>query len=151
MCYHDCYLVYTDTEEKNVVHIWDVDNNREIQTFQLEHQYILAGAYEWKPDSSQLIFAAAIDGWDTGKAGFSLFKIAIRNMHLQIILQNDLRLFVPTRDWRTGKAQWLDSNTLPLRSFAESFKDNEWAIDIRNGKVILIATPTPRVTSTPTP
>lgn len=147
----DRYLIYTDTEEKYVVHIWDVNDSREIQIFQLEPKYILAGAYEWKPDSSMVIFAAAIDGWDTGKAGFSLFKITIRNMHMQIILENDLRLFIPAWDWKIGKAQWSDNNTLPLNSHAESSQDSVWAIDVRTGKVLLIATPTPRVTFTPTP
>lgn len=135
------YLAYSDVKDGNVVFIQDLINGNR-KTIRLENSYVLTGGFTWTPDGNHLIFAAAIDGWENNKAGFSLFRLDLRTMRLHTLILNNSRKLVPWNFYYPSQPTWIDSNTLSLGSVAETGFTNDWSININTGQVIPIPTPT---------
>lgn len=145
------YLVYSTPEKKGIVHIQNMNNGIE-QQVEIEGNYVLTGAFVWNYDSTQLFFASALEGWDEGKSGISIFRLSMKNMHLQAVLYNDNRLLVPYPNWESSK-YWTDENMLNVMSLHYMSADylSELTLNIETGKIIVLATPNPSYVYTATP
>lgn len=141
------YLAYAILHEKNIIHIRDFTNEKETEV-EIDGNYILTGAFEWKADSQKLVFASALEGWDENLAGISVFVLNLPEMRLQTIVYNDFRLLVPN-----SFSGWESENTIYLTSLnqnAEYFME-EFTLNIRSGSIIILPSATPWPTYTQTP
>jgi len=146
------YLVYAIPEEKKIIHIRDMGTGTETQ-LEINGDYVLTGAFVWKDDNKKVVFASALNGWDTNSAGISIFSLSIPEMGLHTLVYNDTRMLVPAPRWDGKNYYWSDENTVFLTSLndsAEYFLD-EFTLNVRSGNVIAIPTATPYPTRTPTP
>lgn len=141
------YLAYAILHEKNIIHIRDFINETEAE-IKIEGNYVLTGAFEWKPDSQKLIFASALEGWDENLAGTSIFLLNLLDMQLKNIIYNDFRLLVP--DSFLG---WEDDNTIYLTSLNENTEYflEGITLNIRSGNITILPSATPWPTYTQTP
>jgi hypothetical protein len=147
---NDTYLAYTEFGS-TPVHLQNMNNESE-KTFTLNNSYVLTGDFVWTPDSSNLIFASAMNGWEDGEGGISIYKVAIKDHHLENILLNDKRLLIPFPEYETN-SYWSNENLLYVKSLNylsyEYFSDP--ALDVQSGNVTVLATPEPDLIGSPTP
>jgi hypothetical protein len=147
------YLVYANPEEKKIVRIRDMISGDETY-IELEENYVLTGAFVWKPDSTKLIFASAMNGWDKKNAGISIFKLSMKNMYVQTLLYNDRRLLIPFPQVKDKNLYyWTNENLLNVRSldYMSTEYFNELALDIQTGYIVVLATAMPRSVNTAPP
>lgn len=155
---NDEYLVYSENESKTI-HIIDLRTRIE-QILSLDEDYVLTGAFAWKPDSTKLYFSSAINGWESEDEGISIFMLSINNMNIQTILFNDNRLLIPLAKqedgslWENGNLEyWVNDNLLNIESLdymsVEYF--SRLALDVQSGEVIILSTPLPNLIGSATP
>jgi hypothetical protein len=143
------YLAYTISSEKKVIYIRNSNNGDEHQ-ITLDGDYVLTGSFAWKTNGLEIIFAAALNGWDNHEAGTSIFMLSIPKMQLQPLVYNDARLLVPV-DNCDKRMCWSDENTIHLTSLNESenyFLD-DFTLNIQSGNIVALPTPTLPPTITP--
>jgi hypothetical protein len=149
---NDQYLAYS-IPDKKIVHIRDMSNNSERQ-IELEGDYVLTGAFVWSTDSTKLLFASAINGWEDGTSGTSMFELTIKDIRPRTILFNDKRLLIPSPQWENGKLYyWANENLLYVSSFKIETVEyySKLAFDMQSGEIIVLATPNPQVIGSATP
>jgi hypothetical protein len=151
------YLAYANALEKKVVHIRNMSSGEE-QQFLLDGDYVLTGTFVWKLDNTKLFFASALNGWEDGKAGISIFMLTLKNMHIQTVLFDDMRLLVPNRDYvwsnrEVLKYLWPGENLLSVVSLYDGSLEyhSELALDIQTGNIIVLAIPRPGLVKSATP
>ena len=140
----DQILAYVTMDEQGVVYLRNMDTGEET-AYPLDGDFVNTGAFVWTPDSNQVIFASAIEGWLENKAGISIVKITLRPNHIQVILNNDPRLLIPWTHFEDGEYEyWRENGILNLISinFGTELPYYDWAIDIRTGIVLKSSPPT---------
>ncbi len=146
----DQYLAYS-IFETTPVHIKNMVNDDE-QLVALNEGYVLTGAFAWSGDSSSLMFASAVNGWQDGNGGVSIYKVTIKDYYLENILSNDKRLLVPFPAHDTNN-YWSNENLLYVKSLNylsyEYF--SELALDVQLSNIIVLASPEPSLIGSPTP
>jgi hypothetical protein len=131
----DKYLAYSPVQKNITIYIMDLSTKSE-REISIGDEYMNAGGFVWTPDSSTVIFAGGIENWFEGDKGISIFSLSIRDMHLQLIVYNDLRQLVPA--WECiyeYDDHWIDNFTLRLDSLDEDYWNYEWSIDIQSGEI----------------
>ena len=148
----DQFLVYSQQDEQNIIHIKSMESGKD-RTIQLGENIVAAGPFVWKPDGTKIVFAIAYGKksdvyWDD-ISGTSIIALTTRNMHAQTILTKDSRLLIPS-SWGCESRDWVDFNTICLGSISSG--DN-FTVNITSGSVKAIPSPTlePTFTLTPTP
>jgi hypothetical protein len=141
----DRYLAYSKLDFGNEVYIRDLYTGDEF-VVELGNNYSIAGIFTWTFDSSQVIFAAGLEGWEDDEAGISLFLLDIPRLHAQELLNNDKRLLIPYGSWEVEE-NWLEENVLSMLSLDLQSRSSwsGWSIDINTGQVL-----EPTLTPTPT-
>ena len=143
------FLVFSDSSQPNIIQVLNPTDKKTIKIIELDKKYVTTGGFTWTQDGEKLIFAAGNKGWEQGQAGISIFRLDMSTFQLQALLLNDRRNLVPW--WNSDSYKlWLDNNILNMGSIKideNDFSSNEWAINIENGQVIHLESPT----STPTP
>jgi hypothetical protein len=144
------YLAYSKIESVPI-HIKSMINNEE-ELITLNDDYVLTGAFAWSRDNSSLLFASAINGWEDGDGGISIYKVRIKDLRLENILLNDKRLLIPFPEYETNN-YWSSENLLYVKSLNylsyEYF--SELALDVQSGNVAIVSTPEPSLIGSPTP
>jgi hypothetical protein len=139
------YLAYRNPDEQTAIRIREIDTNREIRK-DLYGDYVLTGAFVWRADSQAVFFASAMKGWEEGKAGTSIFSIAVRDMTMRMLLYNDKRILIPfpCRDNRTLYS-WSGDNYLCITSLDENSDAalQNFLLNVRTGEVVPAPTRTP--------
>jgi len=149
---NDGLLAYSVPDEHRVVHIMDVASGLEMSVH-VGEEYDIVGAFAWTEDSTNIFFAAGLQGWEDYESGTSIFRLNVKTKHLQTFRVNDPRMFVPYPTW-DGRAirVWASPNLLFVRSLVEGSKEyyEEWAMNIETGAMYQLSTPEPPY-ATPTP
>jgi hypothetical protein len=131
----DKYLAYSPVQKNNTIYIMDLSTKSE-REISIGDEYMNAGGFVWTRDSATVIFAGGVENWFEGNLGTSIFKLTIRNMHLQVIIENDLRQLVPAWEYiDEDDDHWIDDFTLRLDSLDEDYWNYEWSLDIRSGEI----------------
>lgn len=152
----DQFLVYSEKDSPNIIHVINMDNGKDRQ-IEINEEIFAAGAFAWTPDSTKVVFAIGYEK----KTGYRLDDISdttlvvltIKNMHAQIILYKDSLLVYP-KFCRNNEECWLDSNTLYLDSFLRdslAIMNTVWSINIHTGQVSMVSTPTVEAQPSSTP
>jgi hypothetical protein len=146
------YLAYAEFGS-TPVHLQDMNNDNE-KTITLNNNYVLTGDFAWTSDSSNLIFASAMNGWEDGDGGISIYKVTIKDNHLENILLNDKRLLIPFPEYETN-SYWSNENLLHVKSLNYLSYEYEYlsdlALDVQSGNITVLATPEPDLIGSPTP
>lgn len=144
------YLAYSEFGNK-LVHIRDLYSGEEI-LFDIEGDYLLSGIFVWHNNSSSLVFASAMNGWEDGNDGISIYKISIKDLRLERILSRDKRLLIPYLEYETNN-YWVNENLLYVTSL--NYLSYEYfsklVLDVKTGSVDILATPEPHLIGSPTP
>ncbi|HCR70182.1 MAG TPA: hypothetical protein DIW23_01960 [Anaerolineae bacterium] len=144
------YLAYSEFGSK-LVHIKNMYNDEE-RLFNIEGDYVLSGIFVWSNDSSSLVFASAMNGWEDGNDGISIYKISINDFNLERILSRDKRLLIPYPQYETNN-YWVNENLLYVTSL--NYLSYEYfsklVLDVKTGSVDILSTPEPHLIGSPTP
>jgi hypothetical protein len=141
----DQKLAYTEPDRQNIINILDIPSGL-VQSRNIGSSYILSGRYAWNPNDSKVVFAAALPGWEAGKAGISVFVLDIDTLVLTNLLDNDLRLIIPFIWAYDTSPIWISDYLVEVEflnyEYDPIYRDNY--LDIRSGKIIpaLSLTPT---------
>jgi hypothetical protein len=143
---NDRYLAYSYPVESNIVRLLDLETLEEVTSITIDPVHTISGRFAWAFDSSQLVFAAGVQGFEDYEAGISLFKFTLSNNHIQPILLNDVRMLIPMPS-RSGDSIWSEDGIIDLRSISIDHWDENWSLNVRDATLIF-SSPTP--TSSPT-
>ena len=91
----------------------------------------------------------SLEQLEDAQAGISLIRLTLSTMHLQPLILNDNRDFVPWFNSDSSKI-WLSNSILNLGSIdvgehdsdSHDFSSNRWSININTGQLIPLSTPT---------
>lgn len=128
-------MVYSKPGVGDEIFIQDLESKAEWQVL-LDRNYGI-GDFLWNSDGSEVFFAGEIEGWPNGSNGFSLLALNLKNKSASVLIDNDLRLFVPIG--------LLGKNKLLLESNKSDVTIGEkyWAFNIITKQLALGPTPTP--------
>jgi hypothetical protein len=151
---NDQFLIYTLSDHPDIVHIMDMSNKKDRQ-FPLDHQVSFTGIFVWKPDSTGVLFASGYeqttDNWQDNVSATSIYLLSLKNLSLRTLLQKGSQRFIPRRS-NSNDEYWADSNTIHIFSLKpENDFQNEFYLNIQNGKIKNNATPPIEITKTGTP
>lgn len=104
----------------------------------LKPKYTDVGDFKWSSDETKLLFVAGVDGWIDLSQGFSLFLYDLRLRSLNLLIDNDIRQFIPA-DYHFANV-WLDDEAVIL---AEPYSDSFWKINISTKELSPYNGPTP--------
>lgn len=91
---NDQFLVYSEQEKPNVVHIKNMETNEDSQ-IEIQEDLVAIGAFIWYPDSTKVIFFAGYGEQRDSLASTAIFVLTPRNMQVQKVLAKDARIFGP--------------------------------------------------------
>lgn len=137
------YLAYA--YPGNVVNILDLDPLEIVAVITLDPIHNLSGRFAWAYDSSQLIFASGVEGFDEYRTGISLFSYSLNSRNLQPLLINDERMLVPGSCGDDGNIGWGFDGNLQLTSLSQdaSCLIDEWILNVPSARFIMLTgTPT---------
>ncbi len=136
------WLAFAKKTEKNIFYVRDLRKGTD-KKIELKSDVENIGAFVWTPDSKKVFFAAAIEGWRENNAGTFIYAYDPITNQTSVIVHSDVqqRIPFPTSN-ANNKSYWLQKNFLNLISAQNGL--DKWSLDIRNGYISAIATPTPK-------
>jgi len=137
----DRYIVFSDPETPDELHVRTVDTGREVQ-IRLDEDVVAAGAFTWNADSTKVVLFAGhgrqTDNWQEDLSGTSIFVLTPSSIHVQRVLANDPRTFIPYRC--SDSTFWQDETTICLYSTNEDLDswNKIFTFNITTGHVELL-------------
>ncbi len=139
---NEAYLAFSKSDEKNIFYIRDMRKGTD-KKIELKADVENIGDFVWTPDSQKVIFVAGLTGWYDNLAGTFIYSYTIQTGQTAVIVHSDVQQRMPFPVLSaTGKSYWRQKNFLNLIS-AQNGTD-QWSLDIRNGYIGAVATPTPK-------
>jgi hypothetical protein len=152
---NDQYLMYSQWDEPDVIHMMDTESGKDLQV-KLNENLSASGNFVWNTESTFVIFIGGYEykGHPSGEdvSSTSIFVLTLKNMLVQKILSEDSRAFVFS-DCFNNNNYWLDEQTICLSPLNdEESGNNYFTINIKTGKVLFLRPfLDPTATFTPNP
>lgn len=128
------YLAYVSPFEPNVLHLLDFTTGHDV-TKEFDNKSHL-GALMWTRNSRQIVFVGITHDTINDANRSSLFLMNARDLSFEILIDNDIREFIPIR----YPSNWIENDIVQLSSFAD---DSYWTFNIRTKSLSILPTPIP--------
>jgi hypothetical protein len=138
---NDQFLAYSDGDAPDELRLMTMDTGREVQ-FRLDEDVVATGAFIWNSDETKVVFFAGHgshgEDWQDDLAGTSIFVLTTETMHIQRVLANDPRIFLPHQC--SDDTYWQDERTICLYSTNEDLDswNTIFTFNITTGQVELL-------------
>jgi hypothetical protein len=133
---NDQFLIYSEQNKPNKVHIKNMETNENSQ-IEIQEDIVAIGAFVWYPDSTKVVFFAGYGEQKDNLSGTAIFVLTPRNLQVQKVLAKDARIFGPYDECSVKHDTWLDYNTICLDSYNRELDswNNIFSFNIKTGVV----------------
>ena len=120
------YIAYS---ANNGIHLRTFFDGSE-KTFSIPEKFENFGRFVWSPENDKFAFTAAYGDWYDGKTGFSVFIIDLKDSSMEILLEDDLRMFYPQK--------WVEASKIILHQYQH---DNVYYFDLMTKEITPVTSP----------
>ncbi|NJN80527.1 MAG: hypothetical protein HC797_08675 [Anaerolineales bacterium] len=132
----DQFFIYSERNNPNLIHVKNMITNQE-QQLNLGENIFATGAFIWNSESTKVVFFVGYENksenWQNDLSSTSIFILSPQNMHIQNILEKDVRKFAP--DVCPNNEYWVDENTICVYSVDRElgYWENKFTLNITTG------------------